>query len=140
MDILLLLNSYLFMKTYLGVDWGEKRIGLAIGNSVTKMASPFKVVANLEKLLIVIEEEMIDKVILGNPIKMSGQKNDNPKYLTFLKKIKNKLEIPLILYDERLSTQAINSLIGCKKTKAPKDSVSAMIILDSYFIKYGRNL
>jgi len=126
-------------KIYLGVDWGEKRIGLAIGNSVNQFASLVGVVSSVDEILQIIKEEKIDQIVLGNPIKMSGEKNNNPKFLQFLENLKKQIKIPLTLYDERLSSQAIKSLEGCKKTKASKDAVSAMIILNDYFTKYGRS-
>ncbi len=118
----------------LGIDWGKKRIGLAMGNSDLKMAFPLTTVFSLDEVLVKIKEEDIEKVILGRPIKMSGDKeNLNPDYKIFLKQLKDKLKIPLVEIDERLSSKQADSLEGDKKTKASRDEISAMIILQSYF-------
>ncbi|MBU0897878.1 Holliday junction resolvase RuvX, partial [Patescibacteria group bacterium] len=61
-------------KKYLGIDWGEKRIGLAIGDSETKIALPFKTVENIEAVLQVINDEKIDAVIIGEPLSIINYK------------------------------------------------------------------
>ena len=118
---------------YLGVDWGEKRIGLAIGDSDSKMAVPYKTVINIKDVLEIIKEENINIVVIGEPIKMSGKKNFPNKFLKFVKKIKNNKNIKIKLVDERLTSKHADSLFGDKKNKASRDAISAMLILDGYF-------
>jgi putative Holliday junction resolvase len=122
------------MLKYLGIDWGEKRIGLALGDDETKIASPFKVVNNMDEILPIIKKESIDAVVLGVPYQITNYKlpiSDN--FESFKKLLNDKLNIPISYIDERLTSKAADALIGDKKTKAPRDSVSAMIILQSYF-------
>ena len=77
-------------KKYLGIDWGEKRIGLALGDSETKLASPFCVVAQASEVIDIINKEKIDYLMIGQPIKMSGAKDNFTKgfeeFLDFIKK------------------------------------------------------
>ncbi|MCK4540299.1 Holliday junction resolvase RuvX [Candidatus Parcubacteria bacterium] len=121
-------------KKYLGVDWGEKRIGLALGDSETKLASPFCVVKRADEIINIIKNEKIDYLIIGQPIKMSGAKdNFTEGFKDFLRYIKNKINIPIKLVDERLTSKAADALSGTKKTKASRDSLAAMLILQSYF-------
>lgn len=118
---------------YLGIDWGDARIGLALGDSETKMASPFKVVANLSEVLEVIKEEEIDKIILGKPVKMSGDEVKlTPAFLEFKDKIIQETKVEVELLDERLSSKAADALVGDKKTKASRDALAAMLILQDY--------
>ena len=117
----------------MGIDWGEKRIGLSLGDSLTKTATPFKVVNNQEEIIKIIEEEEIDVVVVGQPLKMSGSGQLSADFLLFLETLKVKLNVPVEIIDERLSSKAADSLIGDKKTKAPRDAVAAMLILQSYF-------
>lgn len=121
------------MKEYLGVDWGEKRIGLAVGNDEIKIATPFKTVANLEELLAVIEAEAIDSLVIGDPRKMSGAAANNPLWLDFMARLQKKSACVVILLDERLSSLAADALPGTKKTKASRDEIAATLILQSYF-------
>lgn len=65
-------------KRYLGVDWGEKRIGLALAEEETSLALPFKTAANLQELLTIINSEEITDIVIGSPRKMSGESASNP--------------------------------------------------------------
>lgn len=121
------------MSTCLGIDWGEKRIGLALGDMETKIATPFKTVANLEELLSVIAAEEVELLVLGSPRKMSGAAANNPVWLDFLARLRQKSVCRLELLDERLSSLAADALIGTKKTKASRDEIAATLILQNYF-------
>ena len=117
---------------YLGIDWGEKRIGLAIADSSAKLAVPFKVVENINDITQCIKEEGIDIVVVGKPIKMSGDAKLSDEFIKFINLLKEKLDIRIEIIDERLSSKHADSLIGDKKTKAPRDAIAAMLILQSY--------
>lgn len=117
---------------YLGIDWGEKRIGLAISESSINMALPFKTVKNIEELLLVIKDEEIDKIVIGEPVKMRGEAANNQAWLTFVNDLKKVSDIEIELVDERLSSLAADALSGNKKEKAARDEIAASIILQSY--------
>jgi putative Holliday junction resolvase len=121
---------------YLGVDWGKKRIGLALADSETKLATPFKTVYDLNELIETFKEENADVLILGKPVKMKGEgEGFDPDFLNFFEKLKKALPDGKIeLVDERLSSQAADALPGgC--LKASRDEVAAMIILQNYLDK-----
>ncbi|PIT94403.1 Holliday junction resolvase RuvX [Candidatus Falkowbacteria bacterium CG10_big_fil_rev_8_21_14_0_10_39_9] len=126
----------------IGIDWGEKRLGVALAESEVCLATPFMVAANLSELLHIITAEKIDLIVLGEPQKMRGKTNDiNPQFKEFLRLLKTKTDLRIELIDERLSSKNVDALVGSKKTKAPRDAVAAMIILQSYLDQtYGRNL
>ncbi len=120
-------------KKYLGVDWGGARIGLAIGDSTTKLAVPFRVVGSLDDILPIIKDEAIDVVVVGQPLSMQDVKSKmSDGFLNFLNLLKNKVDIPIKEIDERLSSKQADKLFGDKKTKAPRDAVAAMLILQTY--------
>jgi putative Holliday junction resolvase len=119
------------IKYYLGIDWGEKRIGLAIAESETKLATPFKVVKNIKEIEMEVKKENIMGIAIGHPIKMSSNKTTE-KFQKFLDELRLAIDLPIDLIDERWSTKAITALPGTKKTKAPRDAISAMIILQTY--------
>lgn len=119
-------------KKYLGIDWGEKRIGLALADEETRLALPFKTVATLEELLQVIEAEEITDIVLGSPRKMSGEAANNALWLNFVERLKEKSSVRLYLLDERLSSLAADALGGAKKEKAERDEIAATIILQDY--------
>ena len=121
-------------KKYLGLDWGEARIGLAIGTSESKMALPLDTALTFEQVFQAIKDEEIDELVIGQPVKMSGDKiNLNKEYISFVEVLKNKINIPINFVDERLTSKAADSLAGDKKTKASRDAIAAMLILQSYF-------
>lgn len=127
---------------YLGIDWGSVRIGLALGDSETGMASPYGIVASFDDVLKVIKKEEVEKIILGKPMMLSGgDENLMAGFVKFVEKLKKKTKLPIELIDERLSSKAADALVGDKKTKAGRDAVAAMLILQSYFDKmsYERN-
>ncbi len=128
-------NEKLNIK-YLGVDWGGARIGLAIGGSTTKVAVPFKVVGSLDDILQIIRDEAINVVIVGQPLSIQDVKSKmSDEFLKFLSLLKKKINIPIKTVDERLSSKQADKLPGDKKTKAPRDAVAAMLILQTYLDK-----
>jgi putative holliday junction resolvase len=124
------------LKIYLGVDWGAKRVGLALADSETKMALPFKTVAGAHEAAELAREEGVEVLVLGKPVKMRGEGDGlDQNFLDFLDELKNLLpEIKIELVDERLSSKAADALPG-GDLKASRDEVAAMIILQSYLDK-----
>ncbi len=121
---------------YLGIDWGEKRIGLALGDSETKIATPFKVAGGINEIARIVKDEDIGAIVVGVPLKMRDAKlKIQNEFLDFLKLLKEKIDIPIKTIDERLSSKAADALAGGKKTKAPRDAIAAMLILQSYLDK-----
>ena len=126
-------NSKLKIVKYLGVDYGEKRIGLALADSETKIATPFKVVNSLEEIIKIVDDEEIDTLIVGKPYQISNSQFPiSTQFTNFIDNLKSKIKIPIELIDERLSSKAVDQLSGSKKTKASRDAIAAMIILQSY--------
>lgn len=119
--------------SYLGIDWGEKRIGLAMGDDSTRMASPFGVVADLDEVLQVIADEEIDVLVVGMPMKMRDQSIAlDPRFEAFISELESRSGLELIRIDERLTSKHADSLIGDKKSKAARDAVAAMLILQAH--------
>lgn len=120
---------------YLGIDWGEKRIGLATADSEVKLALPLKTVATLGDVLNVINEEEINVVVLGCPQKMSGAEANNPAWLDFLEELKERSGRRVELVDERLTSLAADALGGEEKETAGRDEIAASLILQGYLDK-----
>ncbi len=122
---------------YLGVDWGEKRIGLSLADSENRIATPFKTIKNISELVKIILEEDINSVVIGLPKKMSTGTIENSNFSKFIKILRTRLvdkNISLEFIDERLSSVQADTL-KVKEVKYERDSVSAMIILQSYLDK-----
>jgi putative Holliday junction resolvase len=126
---------------YLGVDWGEKRIGLAMADSETKMAIPYETVSDIQQLKGIIDAEEIEKIIIGKPLKFKGEEDKlNKNFLIFLKKLQEIKNIEVILVDERLSSKGADALMGTKKNKAGRDEIAARLILQVYLDKEVKSL
>lgn len=123
-------------KRYLGVDWGEKRIGLALAEEETSLALPFKTAANLQELLTIINSEEITDIVIGSPRKMSGESASNPLWLDFVEKLKASTKINVHFIDERLTSLAADARGGRDKNKAKRDEIAASIILQDYLDRF----
>ncbi|NGX58067.1 MAG: putative pre-16S rRNA nuclease [Chlamydiae bacterium] len=134
-----------------GLDYGLARIGIAISDELKIIASPGKTISGSKKLEyaaknIVSEIESlkqekscdIEKIVIGMPLRMNGQvgvQADEVKALAQI--LESLIDIPIVLWDERLTTvQAERSLregkMSRKKRSKVVDSVAAIIILQSY--------
>jgi len=125
----------------LGIDYGKKRIGLAIGESETKIASPLGIVENknwdfvLEKIKKICRAEEVGKVVVGVPITMPGAVGPQAKeVLKFIDFLKNNLEVQVEKEDERLTSAMADKLVVGTKIKE-RDALSAMVILQNYLDK-----
>jgi len=124
------------ITNYLGIDWGKARIGLALGDNEIKIATPYKVVGNINEVIREIRDGNIDVVVMGKPFRMSDAGCRMPdEYGEFIGLLKKKTNITVKFVDERLSSKAADALLGDKKTKAPRDAVAAMLILQTYLDK-----
>ena len=103
----------------IGVDMGSKRVGLSISDENRKIATPLKTVdyENIQLLIVEIEkiinENNIDGIVYGNPKNMDGTEGSSSQSVKDkVKLISEKIEIPLVLWDERLSTVGAFNLSG----------------------------
>jgi len=73
------------MKRILGIDYGEKRIGLSLSDPLQMIASPFKTILNNSSLIAalknIIDEFEVEKVIVGMPIGLKGQETHQTKFV-----------------------------------------------------------
>lgn len=124
----------------LGVDYGRRKIGLAL--SVGPIAEPWKVfrIESFEeavrKVAEVVETEKIEKVIVGVS---EGQMGEESK--TFSLSLSKILNIPVQTFDETLTTQdaqklAIEAGVSRKKRKALEDAFAASLMLQSFLDSY----
>jgi len=128
----------------LAIDYGQKRVGLAVSDPLQMIATRLSTVPTHEIWIFLKDyfaKEIVDKVIVGYPMQMNNQPSQSVKYINpFLKKFqKDYPEMPLEQVDERFTSKmAFQTMIdaGLKKkdrqNKETVDGVSATIILQSY--------
>ncbi|NRA52736.1 MAG: Holliday junction resolvase RuvX [Gammaproteobacteria bacterium] len=133
------------MTTMLAFDFGTKSIGVAIGQTITATASPLAAIKaqdgipNWDLIEQLIKEWQPSQIIVGLPTNMDG--TEQPMTLRarkFSQRIYARFKIPVVTHDERLTTAAAKERLfelgGYKKlTKGKIDSVSAVLILESWF-------
>ena len=124
------------VQFYLGIDWGKSKIGLALADSVNNIATPYKIVKNIDEVIKIIKQENIDLIVLGKPLKMSGSDLKMTQgFGSFVAKLGQAVNRPIELIDERLTTKQADKLLLGNKGGRHEDAVVAMIILQSYLDK-----
>ena len=135
------------MGRILGIDFGTKRIGLAVTDPLKIFASPLETVRNHEFESFILDyanTEKIDEFVIGYPVTLNNQPSKSVEYIDpFIKRLKKLFpEIPVNKVDERFTSgMALQTMIdgGVRKKgrhdKAMMDRISASIILQSYLDK-----
>jgi putative holliday junction resolvase len=135
------------MGRIIGIDWGLKRIGLAVTDPLQIFASPLITVSTTEFDNFIrgyIKTEEVDAFVIGYPVKMNNKPSESVIYINpFIKKLKKEYpEKHIYLADERFTSQmALRTMIdgGVKKKdrqdKSMVDKISASIILQSFLDK-----
>lgn len=127
----------------MGIDLGDRTTGLALSDPLRKVSSPCKQIEHKKLTMLIKEVHPLVRtykatgIVLGLPLNMDGTKG--PRAHAAIDKaqlILEHLNIPLFLFDERLSTQAVDKLmiqedLSRKKRKERKDKLAATYILQS---------
>ncbi|MDP3244666.1 MAG: Holliday junction resolvase RuvX [bacterium] len=125
----------------LGLDYGTKRVGVAIGDTQTRLALPYGVTSlfGIEKYLAdLIEEEKIQIVVMGAPKNLRGEKTASYQAAAKLAQQLRTLPVKIIMEDERFTTKEVEKIIrgyGKAKKAVQKDAAAAAIILQGYLDK-----
>ncbi len=132
------------MARILGIDYGRKRTGVAVTDSLQIVAGALATVPThtlLRFLAEYVAREPVERIVVGLPTQLNGQPSESMRYITpFLDRLRKSFpQIPVTLYDERFtSTLAHQAMLdgGMKKKdrqqKDKVDSIAATIILNDY--------
>jgi putative Holliday junction resolvase len=131
------------MSRILAIDYGERRIGLAISDplGITAQGLPTldtkKTKDKISHIHGIIKERKVIKVVVGMPRHMNGRiGSQGDEVAKFIKELKSKTNLEVIAWDERLtSVLSLRSMreMGTKqKNKEAVDRISAILILQSY--------
>jgi putative Holliday junction resolvase len=134
----------------LGIDYGARRIGLALSDATATLASPWRLLqrppSEAETLRVMIkeitalagEDDGLEAVVVGWPRRLDGSPTDQTKHVeAFARGIEAQIAIPVVLQDERLSSHEAESRLAVResdwrKRKAKLDAAAAAIILQDY--------
>ena len=132
------------VQTLLGLDFGDKTIGIAVSDKSKTIATPIitikrkGVVKDIEKLLSILEEYDVGGIILGLPLSLDGSENKSTeKVRKFAEELKKSKNIKIAFQDERYSSDVIykelrKNLISKNKIKKKIDQMAASYILQGF--------
>jgi putative Holliday junction resolvase len=133
----------------MGLDVGSKTIGVAISDELGITAQGLKTIKrkamedDLRELDAIISQFKIEKIVVGLPKNMDGSLGKQAEFvLGWIEDLKNKIQLPVETWDERLSTvEATKTLLKAdlsrKKRKEVIDKVAAVLILQGYLQQIG---
>lgn len=128
----------------LAIDFGERRIGIAVTDPLNIFAYPLTTLDNniniWKELRRIVESYCVKKIILGNPVKESGgEAKIFPLIIKFKEELESKFKLPVELVDERYTSliahQRIIETVNSKKKRKDKgllDRNSAAVLLEDY--------
>lgn len=132
----------------MSIDYGQKKIGIAISNNEQSMALPLKILQNDKKLFynlndLIIKHKII-AIIIGLPVNMDGSRStSSKKFEIFAQKLAKSTNKIVFLHDERRTTKAANELLSLagfnrKYRNEVDDKIAASLILDSVINQLNR--
>lgn len=124
-------------QTLLAFDYGVKKIGVALGNTLLKQAQPLGLiiketrVARFTAISDLLHTWKPDALVVGLPLTLDGQEQlASTQARRFANQLQGRFGLPVYLVDERNSSLEAQSYLG---NHAPDDAVAAAIILQRYF-------
>lgn len=128
----------------LGVDYGERRIGIAISDELGMTAQGLTTVqrknraADLDQLADVIHRYEVERIVVGYPLRLDGSEGIQcEKINRFIRRLERRFALPVIRRDEMLSTKEAEEIlretgVRQEKRRAMVDRLAACIILQRY--------
>ncbi|WP_334075631.1 MULTISPECIES: Holliday junction resolvase RuvX [Paenibacillus] len=128
----------------LGLDYGDRRIGVAVSDAFGWTAQGLTVIERrregdeLDRIAELVSEHEVEEVVVGLPKNMNGSVGPRGEIcMAFAEELKTRLQIPVHLWDERLTTVSaqrtlIEADVSRKKRKGVVDKMAASLILQNY--------
>ncbi|WOO87495.1 Holliday junction resolvase RuvX [Mollicutes bacterium LVI A0039] len=125
----------------LGIDYGEKRVGIAMSDPMQIIASPREIIThnNNDEIVVaaimeILKKEQISKIIVGLPLNMNGSFGFQAERVNvFVESLKQHTDLPIFFEDERESSKKVKEAMkAIKATDDRIDDRAAAIILQNY--------
>jgi len=128
----------------MAIDYGTKRIGVAISDPSCTMAHPMETIivkpdgSHMNTFLKIIKDYQITKIVVGLPYNMDGSVGESGKrVIDWCSRLEDMVSVPVILWDERLTTSEAHEILMDLNVKGRKkrdivDKIAASIILRDY--------
>ncbi|HEU4414753.1 MAG TPA: Holliday junction resolvase RuvX [Candidatus Angelobacter sp.] len=133
----------------LAIDYGSRRMGLAVTDPLGITAQGLDTLerknkrADFGRLERTIREYQVREIVLGNPLRMSGQEGaQSQKVAEFAEELRQRFQLPVHLWDERLTSAEANRLlreneVSLKRRTQAVDRMAAVLILQSFMQSRG---
>ena len=133
-----------FSGRILAIDYGTRRMGLAVSDPLGITAQGLETLerknkrADFGRLERTIREYQVREIVLGNPLRMSGEASTlSQKVAEFAEELRRRFQLPVHLWDERLTSAEANRLLreaelSIKKRAQAVDRMAAVLILQSF--------
>ena len=131
-------------KRILGLDWGHRRIGIAISDSDGMLATPYSTIAakdtqdDINAILAIVEQEGVGLILVGLPLSLDGTVGPQAKStLVFCHILRAASQVPIETWDERYTTAEAERLlrstgVSPSRDRARLNSAAAAVLLQSY--------
>lgn len=123
----------------LGIDYGTKKIGLAFGDTESKIAVPLEVIHKqgdeaIRDIVEIIRKDEIEKIVIGIPQAVAAHANEKQMAIVrlFINELKKQTPILISEEDESFTTTESRRLMYEEGAPAEEDALAAMIILQAY--------
>jgi len=132
----------------LGLDVGDRRIGVALSDPIGILASPLTIISRtddtsaIQVITAIVSEHQVEQIIVGLPFSMDGSLGEQAeKVKTFVEKLCAHTNVPVDFRDERLTTVTAKRLLQDAQTKKSKgetydDAAAAAVILQAYLEEF----
>jgi len=132
------------MPRTLGVDYGERRVGLAISDELGMMAMPLDILPVkgpkqvIQDILSLCQEKQVAAIVVGLPLNMDGSRGSAVEAVErFVQELRQQSGRPVEVWDERMSSRQvermlIDSDVSRARRKGLVDKLAAQVILQSY--------
>jgi len=127
---------------YMAIDYGKKRIGLAVCDASETIASPFAIIDGgkdpIKRIVEIVAQENVGAIVVGMPLNMDDSQGPQAKEtIEFAQRLKKHLDIEILFQDERLSSFAAEEKMASaqfsrKKKRKHLDAVAAAQILETF--------
>jgi len=137
-------------KRVLGIDYGSKRVGIAVSDPLNIIARGVTVLPNSEKLIGEIKriagEFEVEKIVVGIPLNLKGQKGSKAEEVEeFIRALEAELGIEIVRQDERFTTQEAHRTLRemnvgkfKRRSRGTIDEMASALILQGYLDRQGR--
>jgi len=128
----------------LAVDYGEKRIGLAVSDELGITASPLMTLTRrsddetVRQIAQLASKLRVAQIVVGLPRRTDAQEGEmERKVKAFAEKLRQKVSVPVVLFDERFTTRIAEQVLleadlSRRKRKQVRDRLAAVILLQSF--------